>query len=543
MKQKLISKRRRRKRTLWIASIAVLVVVLIVALCGYYVRDNVAIGDHIPANCSAMLTVRDLQSRWMTLKGLPQWNYAVTNYSDEFPWLASADKMGDVKEWFLMNLIGQEVRLVACADQGSGNSPTLVVYTKISRVGKFADLIARLARRVRMESDQGVGIRHIDAGGAFYYTVLGRVLVGGQSREQVSAAATLSPTARLVEPAAFVRMRSGGEAPWATLYWNFETGAVTSKTAPFKALYAAMTVEQEGIKARFEVPFTTEFGARVQQLTGKMQPRTSRTTMRMPADIVAGMTVCGSAPIAEILQNVSEAFGAPQLRPDTWSSSLASRGGTVPGVCGSLFAEVVRQFANEGTIALTNVDTYEIVPTPEFLLFGDVAPGVEKKFLDKLVRATELASSGKQQLQRKTLKGVEMVYLDLPEGKSLQVCVAEIGGMLAATTSEYALDSFIDAVLGNKPSLKTTEPNLIKPEQGANLILVVNVQRLAEVSREMFDLLLEYDLIIDMNREEYDRGIAPWIGLVELVRSVGLSGFFGSDGLAGELVAPFSRTS
>ena len=514
--------------------VAALVIVALVAW-GLYFRDSVNISDHIPASCALMLTANDM---WPSVRELPQWSYAVKSYGDDVPWLASADAVSNMKETFLMSLVGQEVRVVMWRDEGPGVSTVYLV--KLSRLGKFSDVIARLLRRVRVESHEGVKIRRVERGQPFYYTVLGRVLIGGLSRDDVVDAARLPEDRKLVEPPSLGRMERGAKTPWVALYCDMEGSGVGAEASPFESLCGVLRIEQDGIQAQFDAPWRSEFRDSAAQLVEKMQPRTLRAGMRMPANVIAGLTLCGSAPFGEILDSAARAFEIPQLRPGNWGTLVTGRGATVAAACGALLAEFVDALSNEATIALTNIDIYEIVPTPEFIFFGEARQGVQEKLLHRLEQTVERVGGGQYRLQRKSVKGVETAYLDLPEGRSLQLCVAGIGDMVTATTSEYALETLIDTVVGDAPSIKVAEPDLIEPERGANLVLVLNVQRLIETSQDLLELLFEYDLLADMDREKYDRQIVPALGLGRFFRSVGVSAFLGSDSIRGEVKVPFA---
>jgi hypothetical protein len=67
------------------------------------------------------------------------------------------------------------------------------------------------------------------------------------------------------------------------------------------------------------------------------------------------------------------------------------------------------------------------------------------------------------------------------------------------------------------------------------------MQRLAEESRDLLELLIEYDLLVDVDREEYDRRISPVLGLGQLLRPVCVSVFFGADSMRGEVKVPFLK--
>jgi len=103
----------------------------------------------------------------------------------------------------------------------------------------------------------------------------------------------------------------------------------------------------------------------------------------------------------------------------------------------------------------------------------------------------------------------------------------------------YALAGFLDTALGNAPSIKMAEPDLIRAEEGANLIIVLNTQRLAEESRDLLELLVEHDLLVDMDRDKYDRRISPVLGLGGLFRPVSVSVFLDSDSMRGKVRVPF----
>jgi hypothetical protein len=418
--------------------------------------------------------------------------------------------------------------------RGEGSDTSAICLVKLSRLGKFADLLARLLHKVRVESHGNIDLRRLGGAKPFYYTVLGRVLIGGQSREGIVEAATLSQEDRLIEPAAFAQMERKNKVPWAALYCNMESTQTTGKAGPVSSLYGVLHIEQDGLQARLEAPFHSQFRDRIAEFVGKMEPRTMRTTTRMPASFIAGLTLCGSVPFSEILESAGKAFGVPQLSPRNWGSLTEGRGATLAGSCGVLLAECVDAVS-------TNIDTYEIVPTPEFILFGEAKEGAQAGFLDRLERTAEGVGEGRYPLQRKSLKGIETAYLDLPEGRSLQLCMAAIGSMLVATTSEYALGTFLDTSLGNTPSIQMTEPDLIEPKHGANLIVLLNVQRLIETSEDLFELLLEYDLLANMDREKYDQKVSPVLGVAQLFRSVGVSLFLDGESVKGEIKVPFAR--
>ncbi len=262
----------------------------------------------------------------------------------------------------------------------------------------------------------------------------------------------------------------------------------------------------------------------------------------MPASVIAGLSVCGSVPVAEILESASRTFETPQLSPRNWDSVAGNGpGATLAASCGTLLAEFVDALSNEATVALANVDVHEIVPTPELILFGEAKEGAQSALLDRLEQTGQRAADRGQQLQRKSLKGIQTAYLDLPEGRSLQLCMAAIGNIIVASTSEYALETFIDTSLGNAPSIGMTEPDLIVPEKGANMIALLNIQRLIETSEDIFELLLEYDLLANIDREIYNREVAPILGLAQLFRTVSVSLFLDSTSMTAEVKVPYAR--
>lgn len=519
-----------------IVCVAVLSLAVIVSWVVYF-RDSARIGDHVPAGCALMVAANDL---WPRVRELPQWDRAVESCGEAVPWLAAADAVSDTKKTFLMYLVGNEVRVVMCRDGGTDVSAICLV--KLSRFGKFSDLVARLLRRVRVESRDGVNLRCVEKGRPFYYTVLGRLLIGGDSRDRVVEAATVSEDKKFVDPPAFVQMERRDKVPWVAFYCDPSRSEAGGEAGAFKSVYGVLHVEEDGVRARFEASFREEFSNDAQEFIQRMQPRTMWTSTRMPADVIAGLTLCGSAPFGEILDSAAEAFGLPQLRPGSWSGNVvADRGATMVASCSALFAEFVDALSNEATLALTNIDVDEIVPTPEFIFFGEAREGMQDDILERLGQTGERLGSGQYRLQRKSVKGVDTVFVDLPEGRSLQLCIAGIGNLFAATTSEYALESFLDTTLGNTPSMKMAEPDLIEPKKGANIVLVLNMQRLAEESRDLLELLIEYDLLVDVDREEYDRRISPVLGLGQLLRPVCVSVFFGADSMRGEVKVPFLK--
>jgi hypothetical protein len=385
---------------------------------------------------------------------------------------------------------------------------------------------------VRVESHDGVNVRCLKGGRRFYYTVLGRLLIGADSRDGVVEAATLSREERFVEPPAFAQMERKSKVPWAAFYWD--PGTVAS-------VNGVLHVEQDGIRAEFEAPLHAEFRTAGAEFIENMQLRTVRTSTRMPADVIAGLTLCGSAPFREILESAARVFELPQLQPDSWDDIVTGRGATLAASCGALFAEFVDALGNEATLALTDIEVDEIVPTPEFIFFGEAREDVQDDLLERLGQAAERAGAGHYRLHRKRLKGVDTAYIDLPEGRSLQLCFAGIGDLFAATTSEYALESFIDTALGEAPSIGTAEPGLIEAEKGASVILVLNTQRLAEESRDLLELLLEYDLLVDVDRDKYNSRIAPVLGLGRLFRPIGVKVSLGRDSIAGEAKVSFAK--
>ncbi len=533
MSKKAKVKARRRNRNVRIVSVAVLAVAMMAAW-GIYFRDSTGIADHVPASCTLMLAANDL---WPDVRDLPQWDHAVESCGGSVAWLAAADALSGTKKTLLMCLIGDEVRVVMCSDGGSETSAICLV--KLSRLGKLLDLLARLSRRVLVESHGDVNLRHVNRGRPFYYTVLGRLLIGGESPDRVVEAATVSEGKGFVEPRSLMRMERSGNVPWMAFYRNLEGSATGAEDGVFSSVYGVLNVKEEGIQAEFEASFAPEFRKNAAEVIGKMQRRTVRTGTRMPADVIAGLTLCGSAPFGEILDSAAQAFGWPKLRPDSWDSIITGRGSTLAASCGALFAAFVDALSNEATLALTNVEVDEILPTPEFILFGKAREGMQDDLLEKLEQAADRSGTGTYSLQRKRIKGVDTAYIDLPEGRSLQLCFAGIGELFVATTSEYALESFLDTALGNTPSIKMAEPDLIEAEEGANVVLVLNTQRLAQESEDLLELLLEYDLLADMNREKYDTRIAPVLGLGRLFRPVGVSASLGSDCITGDVKVPF----
>ena len=527
--------RRRRYRNVRIVCVAVLAVAVIAAW-GVYFRDSVRIADHVPAGCALMLAANDL---WPGVRELPQWDYAVESCGESVAWLAAADALSDTKKTLLMCLVCEEVRVVMCSEGGSDASAICLV--KLSRLGKLSDLLARLSRRVRVESLGDVKLRRVNRGRPFYYTVLGRLLIGGESPDRVVEAATLSGDKKFVESNGFAQMERRDKVPWLAFYRDLGTETTGEQAGAFKSAYGVVHVEKDGIQAEFEAPFAPEFRKSASDVIGKMQRRTVRTSTRMPADVIAGLTVCGSAPFGEILESAAQAFELPRLRPDSWDSIITGRGSTLAASCGALFAEFVDALSNEATLALTNVEVDEIVPTPEFIFFGKAREGMQEDLLEKLEQTAERGGDGPYGLQKKRVKGVDTAYIDLPEGRALQLCFAGIGDLFAVTTSEYALESFLDTALGNTPSIKMAEPDLIEPEEGANLVLVLNTQRLAEESEELLELLLEYDLLVDVDREKYDTRISPVLGLGRLFRPVGVSVSLGSDCITGDVKVPFAK--
>lgn|GEM_PF-4618886 len=536
MKQKLRKKGRRRKRYVWIICAAVLAVALLLGW-GIYFRDSVRIGDHVPARCALVLTANE---RWADVRKLPQWSYATEHYGRDLPWLARADAVSNPRVTILLSLIQDDLRLVVCGDEAADTATICLV--KLSRLGKFADFLARVFRKVRVESHDGVYVRRLGGSQPLYYTVLGRVLIGGRSPDDVVEAARLPDEETFVAPAAFVQMERNDKEPWLALYCNMENRAGTAEAAPLSSVYGILHIEKDMLQGRFEAPLRSEFRDHAAELLEKMQPRTMRTSTRLPASFIAGVSVCGSVPFAEILESASRTFGAPQLRPRNWGTlAKEGRGAALAASCGALLAEFVDALTNEATVALTNVDVYEIVPTPELILFGEVKEGVQSGLLDRLEQTAQRAGDRGQQLQRKSLKGVQTAYLDLPEGRSLQLCMASIGNMVVASTSEYALETFIDTSLGTAPSIGMTEPDLIAPEKGANMIALLNTQRLMETSENIFELLLEYDLLADIDRETYDREVAPMLGLAQLFRTVSVSLFLDSASITAEVKVPYAR--
>ena len=528
-------KAQRRNRKVRIVCVAVLALAVLVSWLVYF-RDSARIADHVPAGCALMVVAND---SWQHVRELPQWDRAVESCGEAVPWLADADALSNTKKTFLMYLVGKEVRVVMCSDGATDVSAICLV--KLSRLGKFSDLMARLLRRVRVELHEGVNVRRVKRGRPFYYTVLGRLLIGGDSRDGVVEAATLSRDGRFVEPQGFVEMERKDKVPWLAFYCDPQRSAAATKAGAFNSVYGILHAEQDGIEAEFEAPLSVEFRNDAAGFVEKMQPRTVRTTTRMPADVIAGLTLCGSAPFSEILESAARVFGLPQLQPDSWDSLITGRGATLAASCGALFAEFVDALGNEATVALTDIEVDEIAPTPEFIFFGEAREKAQGDLLEKLELEQTAVGTGQYHLQRKRLKGVETAYIDLPEGRSLQLCFAGIGDLFVATTSEYALEGFLDTALGNTPSIKMAEPDLIRAEEGANLILVLNTQRLAEESRDLLELLIEHDLLVDIDREKYDMRISPVLGLGRLFRPVGVSVSLGRDSMKGKVNVSFAE--
>jgi hypothetical protein len=536
LKQKVRKKGRRRKRYVWITCAAVLVAALVL-VWGVYFRDSVRIGDHVPARCALMLNANE---RWADVKKLPQWSYAVERHGRDLPWLSRADAVSSPRMTILLSLIQDDLRLIACGDDEANTSTICLV--KLSRLGKFAELMARVFRKVPVESRDGVHVRRLGGSQPLYYTVLGRVLIGGPSPDHVVEAAKLPDEETFIAPASFVGMERNDKQPWLALYCNMENKAGTGQTTALSSLYGVLHVEKDGLEGRFEGPLRSEFSDRAAEFLEKMHPRTMRTSTRMPASVIAGASVCGSVPFAEILESASTTFEAPQLSPRNWSAlGKEGRGAALAASCGALLAEFINALNNEATVALANVDVYEIVPTPEFILFGEAKEGAQSGLLDRLAQTQQRAGDPGQQLHRKSLKGVQTAYADLPEGRSLQLCMAAIGNMVVASTSEYALETFIDTSLGNAPSIGMTEPDLIAPERGPNMIALLNMQRLMETSEDIVELLLEYDLLANIDRETYDREIAPMLGLAQLFRTVSVSFFLDSASITAEVKVPYTR--
>jgi len=536
LKQKVKKKRRRRKRYTWITCAAVLVVALLLAW-GIYFRDSTPMSHHVPARCALVLNVNE---RWADVRKLPQWSYAAERHGRGLPWLAQADAVSNPRVTILLSLIQDDLRLVV--HDGKETNTSAICLVKLSRLGKFADLLARVFRKVRVESHGGVQLRRLGGSQPFYYTVLGRVLIGGRSPDDVVEAATLPQEDAFIEPAAFARMERNDKEPWVALYYGMEEKAGTAPAAPLSSLYGVLHVEKDGLHGRFEAPLRSDFRDRAAEFLEKMQPRTLRTSTRMPASVIAGVSVCGSVPVAEILESASKTFEARLLSPRNWTTPRGEgRGAALASVCGALLAEFVDALGNEATVALANVDVYEIVPTPELILFGEAKAGPQSGLLDRLEQTAQRAGDRGQQLRRKSVKGVQTAYVDLPEGRSLQLCMAAIGNMIVASTSEYALDTFIDTSLGNAPSIGMTEPDLIAPEKGANVIALINMQRLMATSKDIFELLLEYELLANIDRETYDRKVAPMLGLAQLFRTVSVSFFLDSTSITAEVKVPYKR--